>query len=61
VYVSGANQTSLPAGLTATIAVQGSAGGTINVNGVAIDPNLFYEVKVVCTDGTMVSTSVQAD
>jgi hypothetical protein len=26
----------------------------------AMTKNVFYEVKVVCTDGTMVSTSVQA-
>jgi hypothetical protein len=60
VYVSGVNQTTIPSGLTGSLEVQETAGGTITVNDVTMVASTFYEVKVVCTDGTMVSTSVQA-
>ena len=61
VYVNGVNQTAIPSGLANPIGVQQSAGGTVDpIVGLALQTNVFYEVKVVCTDGTMVSTSVQA-
>lgn len=39
------------------LAIQGTAYLRLSCN---MDVNKFYEVKVVCTDGTTVSTSVQA-
>jgi hypothetical protein len=59
-YVNGFNQTVILGNMT-QIGVQESAGWTVYTNSTPkLDQNKFYEVKVVCTDGTMVSTSVQA-
>jgi hypothetical protein len=60
VYVNGVNQTNIPIGFATVIPVQGSAGGNMTISGLTLQTNVFYEVKVVCKDGTMVSTSVQA-
>ncbi len=57
VYVAGVDETS-SATFTASLPVQGSQG--ITIIDLSLNANQFYEVKVVCTDGTQVSQSVEA-
>jgi hypothetical protein len=57
IYVGGANKTFTYS--TLSIPVQSVASFTVSYNA-TMTKNFFYEVAVVCNDGTTVSQSVQA-
>jgi hypothetical protein len=60
IYIAGtavANRTALTA-TTAKLPVQSTA--YLQFNGQSLQANKYFDVKVVCADGTTVSTSVQA-
>ncbi len=58
VYVAGTVAQNATTPITSALSVQGTA--CFQVTGLTLEANKFYEVKVVCTDGTQVSQSVEA-